>query len=227
MKRFLSIIVLLAFVLSSGSSLAEVKTMEGDFSIRGGIEFGMSMEKVKAIEPGSGTGSMSDGKSKGGLLYLLYGGYDSIAGIPCVGVNGGQIIYFFSDPDDALTEIEYRFGYYTTNYEEYYQELCDNLAQKYGTPFNSDVNSVFSGASYDLADMLRVSIFQLENVNEWIVSYKDYYVVIDAYMYYAKQDKEHMLYLGYKWLSLDDMSRVKDEIELKEERKTQEVQNDL
>ena len=76
MKRIIATLLMFSMLLSS-TAFAEFTKMDGDFSIRGGVMFGMSPEEVKDIESG-----VPSENERNGEFCLGYAGLDSLAGIP-------------------------------------------------------------------------------------------------------------------------------------------------
>ena len=155
MKKTLSLILLLSifsicFIGSVSSSFAEES-----FSVRGGVDFGMSLEEVQDIEEKNGftTSSTDDRK------YLF------VKSISLAGFDNGSISYNFGS-DNSLSYFDYywkdRYDDSSSNntfdryddsdiwqkYEEQYKSLSEALSNKYET-----IGGMKSSDKFDYIDL--------------------------------------------------------------------------
>jgi len=232
MKKLISFLVVLVVALSTVTSLGEVIKMNGSFSIRNGIEFGMSVEEVRNIEENITGNELYDYEENSsrimGNTYKLSYEEDSIAGIPCTG-NGGNIKYYFDDEDMMLEAISYWFGYYENkNGIMYYNEICEIMSEKYGAPiFTEDDDEVF----YVLTPAFESFLFYVEGnllkqyaYSQWLVEYENIWVLVDAVMYAGSKPA---LEVGYRCISAEEMNKIVIDALNEENIKANEQYNDF
>lgn len=222
MKRIVSTLLILALLLSS-TAFAEFTKIDGDFSIRGGVMFGMSPEEVKAVE--SGTPSENE---RNGEFRLGYAGLDSLAGIPIYRNRSDVITYVFPLPDKKLDAVEYWFGYYDGGADKYFEELCTTITNKYGKPLHYNDGKTFSRLTPTLETWLSyvgMGLYKLGQLGEWVLDYGDYYVMIDVFT--LRDNGTDQLIVGYKYISTEEMAGIISDAISDEQEKENQRNNDV
>lgn len=203
MKRILSFLIVLVLILGGYSGIAEM------FSVRNGIEFGMSKDEVIRIETEVNGLKYTGDDSETDESYDLWDGehingrvvFDckSLAGYD----NADNIQYYF-DESDSLNRIVYLWLGQTKpeNYTpslfsslkpsdemlKQYRDLTGSLSEKYeliGDMEGGEINSV------DFGNPRYIDIFwndddgwyqlDMRDFSQYLYSYEDGYVSISAY----------------------------------------------
>lgn len=194
-----------------------------DFTLRNGIVFGDSFEKVKEKETLSFS-SEEDDKSE-----LEYKG--KIAGID------GRVIYYFDEETGKLTDMIYKFDSETSKdpIDSDYSKLYSSLVRKYGTPLSNTGGSLHlitgkaieSGAGYiGLYKYLLSGDGDYRDYDEWIVETDEGSVKIDLFSFYVRSknyDYYFYNYLSYHYFSSDELINALQE---KQDENTA-IDNDL
>ena len=86
MKRIISIIIAMILTIASVSALSEATVVDGEFSVRNGIKFGMKIDEVASVEKENGNTAtykpMSDMEtSSESLKWIRYDGCVNIASV--------------------------------------------------------------------------------------------------------------------------------------------------
>ena len=223
MKKAISILLVLSVIICGiGSAIAE------DFSVRNGIQFGMSVDEVKKIEKDNGLDDNDmylDGLSNDGTWYqVAY--ITSIAGI-----EDSRVIYKFDKDSKKLAAIDYNLG---SNLDDetalsLLLLMKQNLADKYGEPIHSSYTdgTVFPIVSDIL--MTAQSLLAGTEYYEWLVKHEDYYVLIDdVYMDLSWLKGGYFCHIGYQYVSATEAeSKIQELVESAEEqeKKTKEETN--
>lgn len=199
-----------AFCLVAWSSAsAEYTTMEGDFSIRDGVKFGMTPEEIKSIEDSSFLEKEAEQEIDGRNYYSVeYSGYLSLAGIKInrgpLGNHSGSIDFRFNPLSRKLERILYHFGY-NENLQTF-NTLNEIVTEKYGEPIHKNDGLLFP-ASYISDIPLRwggnAKVF---SYSEWLVKYDAYYVLIDEFAW--GQDTPGYCQLEYIYVSNERMAEI-------------------
>ena len=222
MKKLI-LLILIGALLLTGTALAEFNKMDGDFTIRGGVMFGMTPDEVKGIE--SGTPSESEERD---CFELGYGGLDSLAGIPIYRAASDNIEYKFSLNDRKLYAIEYWYGYYDGGADEYFTELCSTITKKYGEPLHYNDGKTFSVTTPTLKSWMGyvgMGLYSLRQLSEWVVEYNNYYIMIDVFTLRDKGTDQ--LIVGYKMISKEEMAEIITEAITNEQEKESQRNNDV
>ena len=164
MFRKVSVLVLIALLAVFAVCAANAE----EFSLRGGVKFGMSPEEVIAIE--ASNGFYHDLTSKGDMLYKHTTGYQLYFEDKGVGKLGNLSIMRFEYDFDLVTKKMYQF-YYVIRESGAYSYLLPSLTAKYGEPTRSGtlMTEKFSEVSSHL------------NHGHWEVEYDDEIIVIDLW----------------------------------------------
>lgn len=233
MKKNLFCWVLIIVLLVS----CQIAHADDTFSIRNGIQFGMSMEEVCNAERAYGTSI--DGAISGPeesdynpteYMQLVKYTYVTLMDYP------QSVLSYYFDSNGELMSIGYVFGIGSKNppsYSAVFSEMKELLINKYGTPYNE--NEFLSG---DLAtsmlsdDIYTCSLLQsvgmganFYDLNQWIVEYSDYYVLID--LYNLKLFSSTHTYLGYRILSPEEFSTALQVIDTENESQEARRQQDI
>ena len=226
MKRILSTLLLLSLLISMSVASADFAKMEGDFSIRGGIQFGMTPEEVKSIEKGS-----ASEKEKKDYFEIGYGGFDSLAGIPIYRAKSDIITYQFDMISKKLVAVNYWFGYYDGSADAYFNELCTTIAAKYGAPYNDNNGKVFNVITPALESWINLInmgfSYKVSNLSDWILEYDDYYVLINVFTLRDADNNSDQLLVGYKFITRDEMARILENAESEIREKEKQRNNDI
>lgn len=229
MKKTITIFLIFSVLLTSmfGGAFAQ------EFTVRNGICFGMSIEEVKQNEEGKPFEPLPEDYNyeqeeifyDEGENQLYYMGFKSIAGISSEAYDGANIIYKFLA--DKLYYIEYRFNVYSeTNVSNSYVELRKNLIDKYGEPYNSEVNHISKVSTECIQRMLAVpDFYTIVQVDEWLAAYENYYVVIDEVVW--SDGRNNNLELCYNMMTAEELDSIMTETVQQQENKANEVANDL
>lgn len=168
MKRLGCLFLVMILALISASALAE------QFTLRDGIQFGMSIDEIKKIEQEAGyeveesTGFCKKEKAGDGI-YLTFL-VDNLAGI------GGRVNFIFSDTDNKLNECGYEFRKFDDNDVE---RLIDAYCNKYGDAIA--IGDDFVDIQGDATDALDIYAYvetlademQLKKYYQWVYSLDD------------------------------------------------------
>lgn len=236
MKKIFSAILVITFMLF-GSAYAEITVIDEPFSIRSGIGYGMTLTEAKAIEDKNGVNSyVSSG-------IISYSGI-SIAGIP------NSSLYFSADGYDWSKEtadykadffnhtpvglIRYSFGRKLSaeQAETIFESINENLTQKYGTPFCTDINNrLLIKTSAPIIDNFLYADWRADRTitgyAEWLVQYTDCYVLVSEIAYREKYKDDGTCSLCYRFISYDEMESIYAEIQNSQEQAKEEIANDL
>ncbi len=147
-------------------SVAETK----GFSLRGGIQFGMSPEEIIAIE--NSNGYFYSLTAKGNILYDT--GYDyQLYYDTNIGNLGSLPITRFEYDFDYIDKKLYQFYYVFKDNSNAFEYLSSALSRKY---WFDDTNSKYSTQKYkDTGAKSHIS------QKRWTMYYDDYLVVIDLW----------------------------------------------
>lgn len=221
MKKIFSLILIVALLIT-GTAFAEFTKMDGDFSIRGGVKFGMTPEEVKSIETNPPASEGEEDK----YFYLGYQNIDSLAGIPIYRAKSDIIRYMFSKSENKLYGVRYWFGYYDST-KQYFEELCSTIANKYGQPLHYNDGQTFSRTTSIFSNSMgyvSAGIYRLGYFAEWVVEYSDYYVIIDVYTLNASSEQ---LNVGYEYISKEEMAQIISDAISDEQEKNEQRNNDV
>jgi len=205
--------------------LADVKKMDGDFTIRGGVMFGMTPEEVREFEPSN----WHENKYGFDKKYENYGvsDLDILAGITIELAKSDMIVYGFDKESRKLKEIYYWFGYFK---DDHFSELRSNIEKKYGEPLHANDGQVFSATTALTVSTSGASTKILSNCCEWVVQYENYYVIIQAWSF-EWDDGGYEIGMGYKVLSADEVDRMtgdyEDGVQDNQQKKEDSVERDL
>ena len=176
MKKYVSCVLALAIILSCTSiSYAE------EFSIRNGIQFGMSIEQVRSIEEKNGSPKYEDVKDYDSKHYPGY----SVLKIATASIGGidtssyGKIVYCF-DKNKHLDCIVYEFGTHfpKASADEKYVKIKKTMEEKYGKSIDEGTYLVKTPVYYRW-DWYKSMYGRLYHNNQWVIRFENYYVVID------------------------------------------------
>lgn len=166
------------------------------FTLRGGIQFGMSPDEVIEIE--ASNGFHYDLTSKGDILYKGKNNYQLYFEDKNIGFLGTLPIYRFEYDFDLDEKLMYQF-YYVLKGKDAYEYLVPSLTQKYGTP---DAASNFSTELYrELGDENHLAH------SRWLVTADEDAVVIDIW-----ENKYDVCFLVYQ--ALDGMHMLDEQTSL-------------
>lgn len=231
MRRVISILTAIIIIIATASAFAEGTTMEGDFSIRSGIKFGMSINEVRGIETNSaGETSTKDSATMGTITQLGYHA-DSIAGVPCSG-KSTTLNYCFNSTG-KLEAIHYWYGYYNRNSaSSYYKEIYNLMCEKYGTPLFNDDGGLFDICSPAFDNYFLSKAYGGKNTipaySEWLVEYDDTWVVIDVVLHDMKvKSGDYEFSVGYRSISKENMAKMVGDAANAAAEKKQEQNSDI
>ena len=179
MKRLLLIIGICLLLIPCSVNADEIKQLNGDFSIRNGIRFGMTSQEILQAEGSNGTLSERDGEVRVG--YHI----NSIAGVPIGRAASDTLIYHLDkySSGNQLSGIDYWSGYYdnTSKAKDYYPQIYNSMTAKYGESFGEFVPFYTNSFSVNVIDCIRYSSSTtVQGFAQWIVRYDGYYVVIST-----------------------------------------------
>jgi len=173
------------------------------FSMRNGVEFGMTLEEIEKVE------TFSRDKSKNQEVYSY--GYGKISGI-----DGSCVEYHF-DQNGKLNSLEINFSEENKNnpmIKEDYVKINSLLEDKYGKPLGNkngecyflrgnEFNSVLS--NYTLFKMLGTVIY-----DEWLLETEDGHIKIDHFCFYKGSEGMHCL--EYSFFSHEDVKNMQNDL---------------
>ena len=177
MKRTFLILLALIMILGSFASYAVAE----DFSLRGGVKYGMTESEVKETEKSNGNSispsevSPQTDKNVKGIRYK---------DISIAGLDNCTLDYYFSK-DGKLIEIDYFLG--PNGYAPpsgTYESMKETLTSKYGEPVINATGDMLDLTSYSLADnLLLYSLLggKFNGLCQWMVEYDDCVAVIEIY----------------------------------------------
>lgn len=228
---FLIICMMICGIMLSTCSVAETsdvsnyKRIDGDFSIRNGIFFGMTPTDIIKREDGKG----EENSNFPEFINIGYSGFDSLAGIPIEHNNSDVITYRFDKWTNELMEISYWFGYYDYNGTKYFSELKNNISNKYGNPTHDNDGEIFPSPTTkfesDINFLSGTKSYDISNYSEWIVQYDNYYVLIDLYLISGPSSDE--LSMGYKIITNEEMASYEKGVVQNQQDRMEEINSDL
>lgn len=249
MKKITAVIIILVLILNLSISVA----LADGFSIHSGVEFGMTLDQVKAQESSTGftvsAGDLSysalgykNDKSMVAITKAAFGTNDpptvhgSIAGF-----DDSYIYYFFND--DKLVSAIYHFG--EKNKSDRYDTVSSALESKYGEPMIENGQTLAIPTKGKNAIDLIVHLYRVGDILEcpvsalrqWLIPVDNGYVVVYLidFIYGSARNvisKEVLLSYSYITDSAFESFKqaqndaVKQALE-DEERKKEELNNDL
>lgn len=224
MKRLFATILAL-IMLCTGTCFADTTKMEGEFSIRGGVKFGMTIEEVQAIE---GTGKIWEDWNSyvlGNVTSLSYH-EDSLAGISCQG--GFNNLEYYFGVDDNLRGIRYWYGFFSSALaKDYFDELYEALSQKYGEPLD-DSNALAGVFASPACDSFFEGSVTIPMISQWMIEYDDSYVIIDLIIQSTgTHSKTFEPMIGYREITQEEMNSIWTEVIKDAEKKLNERDSDL
>lgn len=214
MKKTICIIIALLMIFASCPALAD------SFSLRGGIEFGDTVEEVKEKETAAFAEEGSD--------YLKTGS------ITLATIEDANIKYYFSD-EGLLTDILYDFRSTKSKdtASDNFSTLYDGLTRKYGKPINTDSDSMYIiiGKAFETAaESVAVRLWldgsaDILSHSEWVKDYKKFNVKIDLVEYYIETQNalSYCYKISYKYFTDADLKAAKEE----QAQRLAEIDNDL
>lgn len=225
MKKSISLLsVILIFCLISSS--AEVTKIDGSFTVRNGISFGMTEQEINTIEVevnGLQEGTINN-DSLNGYTTLEFRA-ESIAGIEIVHAMGRTIEYYFNTTDGKMESIEYFFGY---KVENHYEDLKKSIMNKYGNPLHDNDGGIFG----IITPSLRTALLSIQygmlysgisDYSEWLVQFDDYYMIIDLYTATAKSGSGTTLNLAYRFISIDEIQKYIEDAETNQKQRDSDL----
>lgn len=229
MKKIIALLLVIT-CLSLNSALAgnEIKVIDEEFEIRSGIRYGMTIAEAKAIEDTNGkkcddlefsAGLVSySGISIAGIpnsdLHFSGNGFDNNKWLSCIleGISPLEYVedYIYSA---QLRMIHYDFGGVKTadQAKTIFETMNESLTAKYGTPFTTSIDKRLSiESAAPILDNFKHSDWRSKNqiidFSEWLVAYKDCYVLISEIAYdsydYATCN------LIYRFVSYEEMDSI-------------------
>lgn len=234
-NRFLAITVVMVLVLLIPyMSIAEatIPYFNGPYSVRSGIQFGMSIDEVSALEAKNQTGTprMDEPGKYGELSNVtkMYYQVPSLAGIEVPLTVAGKVpesLGFIFDAEGHLFEIKYSFGLSDSSTARgIINKLDALLTQKYGKALHAADGNVFPLFSASLYDLLLFG-YNI-TLNQWLVEYEDCYVVIDNY-YYQNSKGKYGVYLAQRMLEKDGVEQKLKALKIQSDTYAQQEQNDI
>lgn len=217
MKKFISILLAMIIAMASVSAFAEATAMEGEFSIRNGIKFGMTIDEVEKIE--TGINSLSPGnreyaENKDTMSYYV----DSIAGINLVRAASDTIEYSFCKETGELEAVSYWFGY---DIAREYDSLKSAYQSKYGMPIHENDGHLFDITPPVLESSMTgfySQVYDLTAYCEWLVKYEDCYVVLDIFTLDNNQ-----MYAEYMRITNEEMEQLAVDNSAKKEQRNSDI----
>ena len=195
MKMFRKAIALLLALLSLSVCVASAE----DFSLRGGIRFGMTPEEVIAIE--ASNGFHYDLTNSGDTLYRHTTGYQLYFEDKNIGSLGTMPIMRFEYDFTLASRQMYQF-YYVFRTDGAYAYLQPALVQKYGAPTTANTLSTEKYREIGASSHLNHSHWELEYGEEIIVidiwdnSYGVCFLSYQAFDAGSMQDEQNSLNFG-------------------------------
>ena len=178
-KVIISVLLLCAFL---GTAVIPAFAEDGAFSFRGGVTFGMGMEKIKEIEEANGQVHLDHWLDGELPPWKVIRGSDKVQ----VSSYEAYLLYFFLD--DMMESVFYDFMFYgDEGPEAAFNNVAASLTAKYGAgePVSSAeiVNLVnhFSPNFYSEEDLVSVTVWRQENVD----IYQFYYSENGFVLFYA------------------------------------------
>ena len=236
MKKLISMLVVMLFLVSSLSALADT------FTIHSGVSFGITEKEVGDLEKSNGfnletkyIGEWMYGLPKGMYSFIdsaierRFGGAEQ----KCVngsiaGFDNSSIMYFFDD--DILYSAIYHFG--NTKDSTRYPTLLKALSDKYGAAVGTS-NSFFDFPKpgntaitvYQAFDGLGAFICSVNDMAQWVVPTDDGYINIILIDFSASGNEE--VYLSYSYMTENEYDTfINDKLDEQSEKNSQ-LANDL
>ncbi len=201
-KTFALILLVIVQIIVIPVKAVEIK-QKGVFTIRGGAQFGMSIEEIDAIEAANGT-TRRNIKSEYNTLSLKE---EYIAGVSigrCAETQDNVTYYF--DENNRFIELYYWFGYYdsSSQYKSAFNDIVSALTNKYQQPIHFNDGDIFSieGRAWDYFP----SVFTLSDYAQWLLQFESGYVLCDVVGSYSKNS--HQISMNYKYLTEKEMNTI-------------------
>ena len=233
MKRFV-LLSLLVVLLSSSICFAESITQElsvDDFSLHGGITFGMTREDVRKAESNNGfeandksltyTYYDSDGKYRSAECDGLYV-YGSMAGI-----SGSKLYYYFDDEGKLFAAV-YEFGNHDMNS---FNDIDELVVKKYSSIKANDTRTMPSILDVYYSNITRASFgsdtykslqFELSDGSRIQIEHAIFYSDVPGYSKEMNIMFGGHHYLEYQFTSAEELDEIS--IALREKQKNEEEQ---
>lgn len=209
MKKLISMLLAIIISMASVSAFAEATVVDGEFSVRNGIKFGMTVDEVASVEKENGNTAaykiMDMDTPVEPLNWIRYDGCVNIAS-----VEMSTLDYLFTG-DGSLKGISYSLGNADYNRIDAYPMIQESLCAKYGEPALVGLDSVLMDtSSYSLIDEVEsMEIFKMlgmkwevTDINQWLIKYPEYYVVIDVFK------SDWMCHVGYRMFTFEEYEAV-------------------
>jgi len=213
MKKYICILLLVVFVMSLIPAFGEANRIEGDFSIRSGVKFGMTIDEVDRIETevnGLPAGTRQNDSD-------LYYGVETLAGISGLG-GYDDLWYTFDKSTGQMNYFRYDFGRKTSHYEE----LKANIIGKYGNPIHDNDGNIFPIITDGMKTFLKRGL-RISPYCEWLLQFDDCYVVMDLWV---QPDYDQMV-LGYMRITNEEMEQLMLDSAVEDAEKNASRDNDI
>lgn len=224
-------ILILGTTANAASINLEIPKVEGSFSVRNGILFGMSGKEVEQIEKKQGSEEAID--SGNWKKYIVYEG--SVAGY-----SQSTIHYYFVDNNNMedLYSFDYMFGMYdswsASAATKVFNEMADAIINKYGKPIYTAKDEVLFPILSSAYNYLGVvdDFYDLRDFSQWIVEYDDEYVVIDVVLSQMNRsiissEYPYYCHVGYRRISKQEFEQIISQIETTQQNNEDAKNNDL
>lgn len=240
-KAILTFLVILCLI--SNTALAEIKVFDENFSIRSGIQYGMTLAEAKTIEDKNGVECLEYNlfsMNPGDLQYRNI----SIAGIPQSRLTYSSDDFPYDTYEDlfdissedienywktTLVEmIQYEFGCCDSAEQSktVFLTINESLTQKYGEPFCADIYSrlpisIEAQILKNYNDRSWATKYPIIGFAEWLVQYADCYVLV------SEIATKSGCYLIYRFVSYEEMETLSTNLLEIQNQIENELANDL
>lgn len=225
MKKTISffLAITLHFLCLLGTAFAD------DFSVRNGIQFGMSVDEVKQLEKDNGMPDYNLYLEDNYGIYTYFClGYDT----SLAGIDGSRLIYCFDNKTNRLKEIKYELGSRYKDSEKamsIYKTVTETMIQKYGIP---DYSSSYNGKVFPILteSMLEAAInatsYDDMVFNEWVITNDDYYILINC-VYFDSSAGGSFCTVGYAYITKEEVKEADEGIDNRKKEEQRQRDKDL
>ncbi len=202
MKKIFKWISLVIALLLLSSKTGLCSEYLGEFTIRSGAKFGMSVKEIDAVEATNGTKVRNIDAERSRLTLKE----DYIAGVAVGRCSQDNVMYYF-DENNRFVELEYWLGYYdsASTYNRNFESIVSALSKKYQLPLHKNDGNVFSTDGRAWGFFAR--IYTLSDYAQWLLQYESGYVLCDV-VGIRDNNYTYQISMDYKYMTNDEVNAI-------------------
>ena len=251
MKRLVSfMLAIIIFALPVLASAASATRVEGNFSIRNGITYGMTADEIMAAERAYGTDMSDAGKGNGVISVVDTNAPEGYSYMPGIRMNRLKLLgklsdygslLFLVDENGHFCEMIYQinagdytqFSYPGDEAREDYARLKADLTNKYGKPIGEVASGKGSllGAhthSFNEAGSFGV-VYTFSDCAQWLLQYDDCYCIIELFIRDGITSTDRLLgnvaslHLAYRLVTANELNELLDDAKQRQKDATRDI----